>query len=263
MEEAKPGLQPSQEDGEKGKADKRLRSAFGCSLIAEGGILLELPQICQANAQTMFHRFYMNQSFEVFPVEDLAPAALFLAAKMEEKPRKARHVLSVMECVEFRRRKEKYVEESVKLPRSMKLRTSVLFRNEMLLLKELGFRLYSSMSRSPHRYLVFFVQTLQTSLEAQKLLAQKAWAYLNDSFRIDLCVRYPSEVIAVACIFLAARDNQMPLPLSPSPWWNLFEVSDTDLETVALEIVAMYKLKIPTWMPQAPMKSTQWVEIVK
>uniref|UniRef100_A0A4W6D2R2 Cyclin T1 n=1 Tax=Lates calcarifer TaxID=8187 RepID=A0A4W6D2R2_LATCA len=41
------------------------------------------------------HRFYMVQSFTRFHRNVIAPAALFLAAKVEEQPRKLEHVIKV------------------------------------------------------------------------------------------------------------------------------------------------------------------------
>lgn len=41
------------------------------------------------------HRFYMFHPFTRFHRNSIAPAALFLAAKVEEQPRKLEHVIKV------------------------------------------------------------------------------------------------------------------------------------------------------------------------
>mmetsp|Transcript_4648 Transcript_4648/g.5371 ORF Transcript_4648/g.5371 Transcript_4648/m.5371 type:complete len:168 (+) Transcript_4648:260-763(+) len=128
--------------------DFDVRSAFGCSLIVEAGVLLGLPQICVANAQIIFHRFFVTQSFECFSAVEMAAACIFLAAKMEEKTRRVSHLLATMEYVEFRRRQGDYVQECKKEFPSYKEKENKLLWNEMFLLRELGFRLYSNMESS-------------------------------------------------------------------------------------------------------------------
>ena len=41
------------------------------------------------------HRFYVFHSFSQFPWHSISSAALFLAAKVEEQPRKLEHVIKV------------------------------------------------------------------------------------------------------------------------------------------------------------------------
>ena len=54
------------------------------------------------------------------------------------------------------------------------------------MLKELGFDLYSVMVH-PHSFLLYFTRVLRCS----EHIAQRAWGYLNDAMRLDLCVRVP------------------------------------------------------------------------
>jgi chromosome condensin MukBEF complex kleisin-like MukF subunit len=76
---------------------------------------------------------------------------------------------------------------------------------ERHLLKELGFGFYGIMEH-PHKYILNYIMEFESSNVA---LAQRAWNYLNDSLRLDLCLRYRSEVIAAAAIYMAARDLQV------------------------------------------------------
>ena len=69
------------------------QKVVGCEMIQQMGILLRLPQVVLASAQVMFHRFYARRSVKKFDVRHFAMGALFLAAKVEEQPRKTRDVL--------------------------------------------------------------------------------------------------------------------------------------------------------------------------
>ena len=126
---------------------------------------------------------------------------------------------------------------------------------ERYILKELGFSLYNIMDH-PHKYILYFVKVLNGSEE----LANAAWAYLNDSMRLDVSLKYPAQTIACAAIFLASRKIGFPLPeggdeISGSVgsaksasassnvkgcWW---EVMSADKETMLLicdEILSLY-----------------------
>lgn len=52
-------------------------------------------QLCINTASVYMHRFYVFHSFTHFPWYSIAAAALFLAAKVEEQPRKLEHVIRV------------------------------------------------------------------------------------------------------------------------------------------------------------------------
>lgn len=84
---------------------------------------------------------------------------------------------------------------------------------EKYILKELGFGFYNIMDH-PHKFILYYIKTLG----GDSALAQKAWNYLNDSLRLDCCVRYRAELIACAAIFMAARDLQVRLSVFLSVW---------------------------------------------
>jgi len=50
-------------------------------------------QLCINTAIVYMHRFYVFHSFTNFPWHQIATAALFLAAKVEEQPRKLEYVI--------------------------------------------------------------------------------------------------------------------------------------------------------------------------
>ena len=65
---------------------------------------------------------------------------------------------------------------------------------------------------------------------------------MNDSLRTDSFVRHHPETIACACIYLAARQLEIPLPNNP-PWYSLFKAEVTDMEQIARAILRLYKRK--------------------
>jgi hypothetical protein len=72
---------------------------WGCELIQHAGLLLRKPQTVMASAQTLLQRFYFRVSLLAWPVEDVAPACLFLAAKVEEAPNRLRDVMTAVHHV--------------------------------------------------------------------------------------------------------------------------------------------------------------------
>lgn len=62
-------------------------------LIQEMGQRLQVSQLCINTAIVYMHRFYAFHSFTHFHRNSMASASLFLAAKVEEQPRKLEHVI--------------------------------------------------------------------------------------------------------------------------------------------------------------------------
>ncbi|XP_036387996.1 cyclin-T1-like isoform X1 [Megalops cyprinoides] len=65
------------------------------NLLQDMGQRLNVSQLTINTAIVYMHRFYMIQSFTRFHRNVIAPATLFLAAKVEEQPRKLEHVIKV------------------------------------------------------------------------------------------------------------------------------------------------------------------------
>ncbi|EGG00250.1 uncharacterized protein MELLADRAFT_73226 [Melampsora larici-populina 98AG31] len=85
---------PSSKDSISPELERELR-LYGGLLIQQAGILLKLPQIVMATAATLFQRFYFVTSFNHFGIRDVSAGALFLAAKLEEKPARVRDIINV------------------------------------------------------------------------------------------------------------------------------------------------------------------------
>ncbi|XP_043847549.1 cyclin-L2 isoform X1 [Dromiciops gliroides] len=66
--------------------------------------------------------------------------------------------------------------------------------------------------------------------------------YMNDSLRTDVFVRFQPESIACACIYLAARTLEIPLPNRPH-WFLLFGASEEEIQEICLKILLLYTRK--------------------
>uniref|UniRef100_A0A8C8DU59 Cyclin T2a n=1 Tax=Oryzias sinensis TaxID=183150 RepID=A0A8C8DU59_9TELE len=65
------------------------------NLIQDMGQRLNVSQLTINTAIVYMHRFYMHHSFTKFHRNIISPTTLFLAAKVEEQPRKLEHVIKV------------------------------------------------------------------------------------------------------------------------------------------------------------------------
>ncbi|KAK2508925.1 hypothetical protein MC885_004756 [Smutsia gigantea] len=66
--------------------------------------------------------------------------------------------------------------------------------------------------------------------------------YMNDSLRTDVFVRFQPESIACACIYLAARTLEIPLPNRPH-WFLLFGATEEEIQEICLKILQLYTRK--------------------
>ncbi|RLN38044.1 hypothetical protein BBJ28_00001082 [Nothophytophthora sp. Chile5] len=237
-------LSPSLEAGVS-PSTERAHRFFGCELIQEAGVLLRLPQVAMATAQTLLQRFYFRKSLRDFDAFRVAVACLFLAAKVEERPKRIKDVLSVFYAM-YRRRKWRQTRVSRQLV-DLEGATYCQWRAWLIMVErqvliDLGFSVYN-VTEHPHKYVLYYVKVLDGS----PALAQQAWGYINDSLRSDLCVRYRAEVIACAAIFLASRFQGVSLPESP-PWYTLFDVEKSQLYAVSVIIMELYKQERVEWL---------------
>jgi len=71
---------------------------------------------------------------------------------------------------------------------------------------------------------------------------------MNDGLRTDMFVRYKPETIACACIFLAARVCQVPLPMEPNSWWELFDADQEQIIDICNMLLQLYsRPKSQSW----------------
>ncbi|KAM7274490.1 hypothetical protein ACFE04_016356 [Oxalis oulophora] len=230
---------PSRRDGIDEATETNLR-IYGCDLIQESGILLKLPQAVMATGQVLFHRFYCKKSFARFDVKIVAASCLWLATKLEESPRKARHVILVFHRMECRRENLPIEHLDLFSKKFTDLRVEVT-RTERHILKEMGFVCHVE---HPHKFISNYLATLEIPSE----LWQEAWNLANDSLRSTLCVRFKSEVIACGVVYAAARKFQVPLPENP-PWWKAFDAEKSGIDEICRVLAFLYSLPKAQYKP--------------
>ncbi|XP_028274664.1 cyclin-L1a isoform X2 [Parambassis ranga] len=116
-----------------------------------------------------------------------------------------------------------------------------VIKAERRVLKELGFCVHV---KHPHKIIVMYLQVLEC--EKNQTLVQTAWNYMNDSLRTNVFVRFQAETIACACIYLAARALQIPLPSRPH-WFLLFGASEDEIKDICLTTLKLYTRKKPNY----------------
>lgn len=156
------------------------------------------------------HRFYAFHSFTHFHRNGIAAASLFLAAKVEEQPRKLEHVIKAAnKCLTqpiTSTTDAYYIEQA-----------QDLVFNENVLLQTLGFDVAID---HPHTHVVktchlvkgklcFVVDNFKSNfvlLSACKDLAQTSYFLASNSLHLtSMCLQYKPTVVACFCIYLACK----------------------------------------------------------
>lgn len=231
LPEEKLNSTPSHLDGLDAETETDLR-ILGCELIQTAGILLKLPQVAMATGQVIFQRFYYSKSLVRHNMETTAMGCICLASKIEEAPRRIRDVISVFHHIKQVTSNKPI--SPVILDQNYVAQKNQVIKSERRVLKELGFCVHV---KHPHKIIVMYLQLL--GYERNRLLMQQSWNYMNDSLRSDVFLRHHPETVACACIYLGARQLQLPLPSSPA-WFSLFKVQESAIKDVCRRILRLY-----------------------
>ncbi|XP_066565521.1 cyclin-L1a isoform X2 [Amia ocellicauda] len=229
---------PSMLDGLDLHTETDLR-ILGCELIQSAGILLRLPQVAMATGQVLFHRFFYSKSYVKHSFEIVAMACVNLASKIEEAPRRIRDVINVFH--HLRQLRGKRTPTPLILDQNYINTKNQVIKAERRVLKELGFCVHV---KHPHKIIVMYLQVLEC--EKNQTLVQTAWNYMNDTLRTNVFVRFQVETIACACIYLAARALQIPLPSKPH-WYLLFGATEEEMKEICITTLKLYTRKKPNY----------------
>ncbi|KAJ1453273.1 cyclin-like protein [Pelagophyceae sp. CCMP2097] len=221
---------PSRQDGIS-QAVEIERRIWACELVQEAGILLKLPQVVMCTAQNLVHRFLYRKSLARFDAFTVAMGCFFLACKIEEKPKRIRETLFAFDFI-WKRRTAQATEGKLELGGARyNAWKAELVKMERHVLKELGFSFY--IIDHAHKFILFYIKFL----DGDRALAQKAWSYLNDSMRLDVCLRHRAEVIACAAIFMGARALGIKLVVEEGwGWWDVFNVEKDEFFAASIVV---------------------------
>jgi len=219
---------PTTRAGVSAEVEKNNR-IFACEMINQAGVMLRLPQVTISTSQIILHRFYYRKSMKEYPVMRVAMTSLLLATKVEETARKIKDILNVFDRLLKKLHGQPLDPLDSHSKRYARWRGQ-LNSMELVVLKELGYILYVD---HPHKFFFYYVDCLILN----RHVAQRAWNFLNDSMRTNVCLRFRPEVVATGGIYLAVLLLQKKLP---DKWYELFDTSYEDMIEVASIISELY-----------------------
>ncbi|XP_028846675.1 cyclin-T2-like [Denticeps clupeoides] len=181
------------------------------NLIQDMGQRLNVSQLTINTAIVYMHRFYMYHSFTKFHRNIISPTTLFLAAKVEEQPRKLEHVIKVAHACLNPQEPPLDTKSNAYLQQAQEL---VIL--ETIVLQTLGFEITIE---HPHTDVVKCSQLVRAS----KDLAQTSYFMATNSLHLTtFCLQYKPTVIACVCIHLACKWSKWEIPVSTDGkhWWE-------------------------------------------
>ncbi|KAK3584410.1 hypothetical protein CHS0354_023252 [Potamilus streckersoni] len=210
---------------------------LAASLIQDMGQRLTVTQLCINTAIVYMHRFYMVQSFSRFPRQEIAPACIFLAAKVEEQPRKLELVIRAANSCSHREpidiKSEAYLEQA-----------QTLVINENILLQTLGFDVRVD---HPHTHVVKTCQLVRAS----KDLAQTSYFLATNSLHLTtFCLQCKPTILACVCIHLACKWSNWEIPKSSEgkEWYYYVD------KNITLELLEEYTQEFLNILDKCPSK---------
>ncbi|XP_060909776.1 cyclin-T2a isoform X1 [Labrus mixtus] len=188
------------------------------NLVQDMGQRLNVSQLTINTAIVYMHRFYMQHSFTKFHRNIISPTTLFLAAKVEEQPRKLEHVIKVAHACLNPQEPPLDTKSNAYLQQAQEL---VIL--ESIVLQTLGFEITID---HPHTDVVKCSQLVRAS----KDLAQTSYFMATNSLHLTtFCLQYKPTVIACVCIHLACKWSNWEIPVSTDGkhWWQYVDKSVT------------------------------------
>ena len=165
-----------------------------------------------ARAIYMFQKYCKVVPYVNFDKYEMAAACVFLSLKLEEHPQRVRKCASVYLYIRQNEKKihleEPFVgktgQRNEKLwqlilsscPKKSEVSKTAnrILECEIRLLNTIGFDFDYE---NPYKYVLIFFHKWDESKEEFRIIAEK---FVNDSYRTEVCLMFPSQVIALSCI---------------------------------------------------------------
>uniref|UniRef100_A0A3P8VG18 Cyclin T2b n=1 Tax=Cynoglossus semilaevis TaxID=244447 RepID=A0A3P8VG18_CYNSE len=194
------------------------------NLIQDMGQKLNVSQLIINTAIVYMHRFYMINSFTKFHRNIISQTTLFLAAKVEEQPRKLEHVIKIAHACMNPQEPPLDTKSNAFLQLSQEL-----VALETIVLQTLGFEITVD---HPHTDVVKCSQLVRgtTRFLTSKDLAQTSYFMATNSLHLTtFCLEYRPTVVACVCIHLACKWSNWEIPVSTDgkPWWEYVDPNVT------------------------------------
>ncbi|KAI9594153.1 cyclin-like protein [Syncephalis fuscata] len=234
------------------------------NVIQNIGKRMLLRQRVLATAMTYFQRYYANNAYRNTDAYPIACTCLYLAAKVEETPHHLRTFVNEMR--EYLKHSQLTTTEvdGKTIPTRFPYSSADIAELEIYILEEMDFYM---VLYQPYELLTRLCDELHLPPSSM----QTAWFVINDSFRIDVCLRYPPHVITLAALYLTGGSGNhladtLPSSLSDrlKQWFagistpldkvaevaqqllNLYNVWDTFRETDVPDILNRLRISTPS-----------------
>lgn len=224
------------------------------SLTQAAGLLLRLPQSITARASVVLARYWLEESPLSYEVSDVSAASLFLIAKLSSHPTPPRDICNVYAYLLspasplLRSPSTHPQPPSPSEPDPSKYylsETAYAASRERILiieadiLRALSFDTHVAL---PHDLAVTYLRALDFSGPKLSTLTRRVVAYLNTALLSPqlLYLTHQPNALAVAAIYIAARDPDVGAKLPECPWYEVFDV---DREALGFLVVGMRSLE--------------------
>uniref|UniRef100_A0A0E0JZC9 Cyclin-like domain-containing protein n=1 Tax=Oryza punctata TaxID=4537 RepID=A0A0E0JZC9_ORYPU len=240
---------PSRKDGITEIMESEIRQLY-CSFIRDVGIRLKLPQMTIATAIMFCHRFYLHQSLAKNGWQTIATVCIFLASKVEDTPCPLDQVIRVAYGIMYRR--DPATARRIHQKDVFEKQKALILTGERLVLTTVRFDFNI---QHPYRPLLDAMEKLGIT---QKEVKQVAWNFVNDWLKTTLCLQYKPQYIAAGSLYLAAKFQNVKLPVHGGHvWWHQFDVAPKPLEAVLQQMREMVHMKAKLFAHPSPAKQKE------
>ncbi|GAA6012371.1 hypothetical protein JCM10207_007062 [Rhodosporidiobolus poonsookiae] len=242
-----------------------------------------LKQTTITTAATFLHRFYMRETFQTYEPLLTSAAAVFLACKSEEDPKSIKTVVQAVLDI----KRKGYA--SAREPHQINSRTEdfAKVRTQLTVVEEalLHALCFDLTVRDPHVLAIETAERMWKEPEKAEAVARAAWAFLNDSLALPLCIIHRPHLLAAASLVLGCAETSTPLPDPPLSvgeqrtlyeaeaeegeeasfepevyWTEVLDVRPHEVEAATKDMLRGYKLAVDDFLIERGEKLSEWIK---